>query len=360
MEIHRPVLVRMSWYTRFSTGKLSQYRRFPKVDLHRHLEGSLRLKTLVEIAETYDIPLPKENFRPLVQMQATDTLDSVTFLSKFKTLRQFYRSQEIIERVTREAVEDAARDGVLHLEMRFTPVALGRINGFPAAEVMDWVAASAREAARSFDISVRLIASINRHESLELAEEVARLAVERKDQGIVGIDLAGNEEQFSALPFAGLFREARQSGLRIVVHAGEWGGADNICEAIQVFEAERIGHGVRVVEDPAVVRLAAERGTTFEVCLTSNYQSGVIPSLQSHPLRQMIDAGLRVTLNSDDPSISGITLSDEYILAQVDMGLSSGALADCIYNGARAAFLSSVEKKNLLDRIVEALAFVTT
>lgn len=348
----------MSWYTRFSTGKLSLYRRISKVDLHRHLEGSLRLRTLSEIAAQQRIYLSAKDFRAHVQMQPGDPLTAATFLSKFQTLRQFYRSQEIIERLAREVVEDAARDGVVHLELSFTPVALGRVQGFAPEQVMDWVSHSAQEAAVNNNISVKLIASVNRHEPVELAEVVARLAAERIRNGIVGLDLAGNEAQFSALPFSGVFRRARDNGLHITIHAGEWGGPENVREAIEVFDADRICHGVRVMEDPAVVLLALEHGTSFDVCLTSNYQSGVVPSLAAHPLRHMLDAGLRVTLNTDDPSISGISLSDEYIVAHEEVGIDREAISRCLHNSVRAAFLAPDEKEKLFERLqVESFRF---
>lgn len=348
----------MSWYTRYSTGKLNYYRGFPKVELHRHLEGSLRVATLLEIAAQHGMRLPEADFYSLVQMQPGDSLTFSTFLSKFQTLRQFYRSPEVIERVTREAVEDAARDGIVYLELRFTPVALGRLQGYSAARVMDWVARSAGESAARCGIKVRLIASINRHEPVELAEEVARLASERIDQGIVGLDLAGNEAEFAALPFAGVFREARESGLHLTLHAGEWGGAENIREAIEVFGAERIGHGVRVIEDPAVVDLARERKTVFEVCITSNYQSGVVPALAAHPLPRLLNAGLAVTLNTDDPSISGISLSDEFTLAQEDLGLSGPVLAECTLTGIQAAFLPQDEKQAVEAQVENQLSAI--
>lgn len=318
------------------------YRKIPKVELHRHLEGSLRPGTLLEIAAQHGIPLPAGNFSALVQMQPGDPLNFTNFLSKFQTLRQFYRSPEVIERITREAVEDAAADGVRYLELRFTPVALGRLQGFSLARVMDWVTRAAQAASREFNLPLSLIASVNRHEPVELAEEVARLAAERIDSaggGIVGLDLAGSEAEFPGLPFAGVFREARESGLRITIHAGEWGGAENVREAIEALGAERIGHGVRVLEDPSVVALARERGAVFEVCMTSNHQSGVVANIAEHPLPRMIAAGLQVTINSDDPSISAITLSDEYRLAIETLGLSPDALAECICRAARASFL---------------------
>jgi len=311
----------------------------------------LRVKSLVEIAAQQGFFFPGQDLSALVQIQAREPLTFVNFLSKFQTLRQFYRSQEIIERLTREVIEDAARDGILHLELRFTPSALATVQGFTIVQVMDWVSCSAVDAAQKAGISVKLIASVNRNEPVALAEDVARLAAERLDQGIVGLDLAGNEAQFPALPFAGLFREAEQSGLHVTIHAGEWGGAENVREAIEELHAERVGHGVRVMESPSMVRAASERNIAFEVCLTSNIQSGVFPSLESHPLPRMLESGLCVTLATDDPSISGITLSEEYILAQEKLGIDRLLLERCILDGARAAFLPINEKELLQNQL---------
>jgi len=332
----------------------------PKVDLHRHLEGSLRIDTLVEIAAQYGIDLPAPGIEGLVQMQPGEPLNFGAFLSKFQTLRQFYRSREIIERVSREAVEDAARDGVIYLELRFTPVALGRLRGYAAGEVMDWVAASAQLAARACGITVRLIVSINRHEPLDAAEQVASLAAERIERGIAGLDLAGNEAEYPALPFAGLLREARESGLHLTVHAGEWGGGGNVREAIEVIGAQRIGHGTRILEDPAAVGLALERGTALEACLTSNYQSGVVPALAGHPLARLVEAGLNVTVNTDDPSISGITLTDEYHLAVAELGLEPAWLGRAACSAARAAFLPEAAREALVEQIERRLELFST
>jgi adenosine deaminase len=236
----------------------NKYLSLPKVELHRHLEGSLRLATMIDITRQHGITVPDSvlNLSGLVQVQDEDPLTFSNFLEKFKTLRLFYRSPEVIHRITREAIEDAARDSIRYLELRFTPVALSRAEGFPLHDVVDWVLTSANEAARENKIKVGLIASVNRHESLELAEQVAWLAAEHVKDGMVGMDLAGNEAEFSGMPFAGLLKEARQAGLHITIHAGEWGPAKNVREAIKDLGAERIGHGVRVMEDEEVVRLA--------------------------------------------------------------------------------------------------------
>jgi adenosine deaminase len=330
------------------------FRSYPKVELHRHLEGTLRIETMLEIARAHSITVPA-SLSGLVQVQDGDPLTFQNFLAKFNTLRLFYRSPDVIHRITREAIEDAARDNVRYLELRFNPVALSRAERFPMHEVMNWVITSAHEAARKYKIKVGLIASINRHESTELGEQVAWLAAEHIKDGVVGLDMAGNEADFPAQPFAGIIKEARQSGLHITIHAGEWAGAKNVREAIEEFSAERIGHGVRVMEDGYTAALAKERGTVFEVCVTSNYQSGVFPANEKHPLPRMLDAGLNVTINTDDPSVSRITLSHEYRVVCSELGVSVDVLKQRILASAQAAFLPEKDKNDLIKNVKKEL-----
>jgi adenosine deaminase len=329
------------------------YFAIPKVELHRHLEGSLRLRTMLEIARAQGITVPTNTgaLSSLVQVQEGEPSTYQNFLAKFSTLRLFYRSPEVICRITREAVEDAARDNVRYLELRFTPVALSRAERFPLGDVMDWVCESAMNSAAEFGVRVGLIVSVNRHESVELAEQVAWLAVARLGHGLVGLDLAGNEAEFPAQPFAGIFLEAKQSGLHLTIHAGEWGGAANVREAIELFKTDRIGHGVRVMEDPYSVAMARECGTAFEVCVTSNYQTGVTAASKEHPIINMLDEGVNVVIASDDPSISQITLTDEYHRVCEDMDLSHSKLKERVLAAAKAAFLPDLKRQALIDEL---------
>jgi adenosine deaminase len=342
----------MSFHMNLSPQQAAFYRSIPKVDLHRHLEGSLRLDTMQAVIREHEITMPMtRGLSALVQMQANEPSNFETFLSKFQTLRMLYRSPEIIQRVTREAIIDAAADNVRYLELRFSPAALSRVKQFPLGDVIDWVMDSASQASRECGIQVRLIVSINRHESVALGEEIARLAVERRGRGIVGLDLAGNEAQFPAAPFLDIFRQARAGGLKLTLHAGEWGGADNIRQALDEFDADRIGHGVRVVEDENLMAMAAERGTPFEVCLTSNFQSGVVAGFEGHYLPRLLAAGVNVTLNTDDPSIEGITLGSEYGLATEALGVSLPALKERILAASQAAFLPDAERRLLVESL---------
>jgi adenosine deaminase len=332
------------------------YKKLPKVELHRHLEGSLRVPTMMEIVRAHNLDVKNTGYlRPLVQVDHEEPYTFENFLAKFGTLRLFYKSPDIIKRLTWEAVEDAALDNIRYLELRFTPVALSRAEGFPMGQVVDWVIESVREASSQYGIIVRLIVSINRHESIAQAQKVIEIALDRMDKGIVGIDLAGNEAEFSAEPFQKLFSIAQEQGLRITIHAGEWGGADNVRKAIEDFGAERIGHGIRVLEDPEVVALARERRTVFEVCITSNHHSGVVDELGDHPIKQMIREGLNVTINTDDPSISRIDLSNEYQTVSEVFGMPLGILEERVLAAARASFLPDELRRRLTAQISEEM-----
>lgn len=342
------------WYP--AAPQDDEFVRMPKVDLHRHLEGSLRLETMLELARAGSIPLPEDGrLERLVQVQAGDPRTPANFLEKFKHQRPFYCSPAAIRRIAAEAVADAAADGVWLLELRFTPASLARTRGFSIPEVIDWVAGSVEQAGHAHGILTRLIVSVNRHDPLSLAETAAVAAAARRSGGVVALDLAG-DESISARPFLGLFREARQSGLQVCIHAGEWGGPENVREALEDFRAARIGHGVRIMEDPRLATLAREWATPFEVCLTSNVQSGVAAAPEAHPLPAMLSAGLNVTLNSDDPGIQRTRLSDEYRVACRALGLSRLALQERILAAAQASFLEEDGRRQLAARLRRAFA----
>ncbi|MCD4687306.1 MAG: adenosine deaminase [Anaerolineae bacterium] len=336
---------------------------WPKIELHRHLEGSIRLDTLIDVAREFDIELPAydvEDLRPHVQVTEADEASVQVFLSKFKVLRKFYCSMDIIRRIAREAVEDAAEDGVRYMELRFTPHALARQNNYSYRDVILAVCEAVTEASRERDIRVRLIISVNRHESIDIAHRVldATLALNRPE--IVALDLAGQEVGHSARPFRALFLRAQEAGLHTTVHAGEWDGPDNVREAIEVLNAERIGHGVRTIEDSGVVQLVRERGITLEVCPTSNVQSGVVKRLKNHPMIDLTYLNARTTINTDDPALSNITLTDELALCHLGLGLPLGEVKQCVMNAAFAAFLPDAEREVLIAEFRSAMGMDDT
>jgi adenosine deaminase len=344
-----------------STFKLRDLRKIiyqmPKIDLHRHLEGSLRLVTLSEIAHQHGVDLPSwspEELRPYVQV-VDDTPDFLGFLAKFKLLRRFYSSREAVMRVAFEAVADAAADNIRYLELRFNPAALALNQGFSFEDVADWVTIATQQAQQEYHIQVRLIVQLGRHEP-QYAHQLAEIAADRQDKGIVAIDLAGDEINYPITPhFVEVFTWARKQGLHITIHAAEAGGPSNAREAVERLGAERIGHGVQSREDLAVMDLLKKRQITLEICPTSNLQTGIIPKLANHPLYSFYQIGIPVTINTDDPSISNTTLTDEFQVAMRGANVPFRAIPEMILNAARAAFLPQPEKIKLVQWFEQAL-----
>ena len=329
----------------------------PKIDLHRHLEGSLRLESLLEIARQFELDVPVgdlEALRPLVQI-TDDPATHAAFLGKFTVLRRFYCSPEIIYRLAYEAVADAALDNVRYLELRFSPQALARARQFDLAEVTDWVITAVTQASHDYNIQVGLIISLVRHEPLEQAWQVARIAFDRVGKGILGIDLAGDEVNFPSGPFTPVFKTAKELGLGITIHAGEWASAEGVRQAIVDLSADRVGHGVRAMENSSVLRLIRERNVALEICLTSNLQTGVVYTADHHPLTDMLDLGLLATLNTDDPGVSHISLTDEYELATKALNLTYENLRQLTLNAASVAFLPENGRRQLLHTFAQLL-----
>ena len=322
----------------------------PKIELHRHLEGSIRLDTLVEVAKQYNIPLPAyevDGLRPHVQVTRDDPPTPQQFLSKFSILRQFFVAEDVIRRVAREVVEDAAADNIRYMELRFTPLALAKCMDFPLADVVAWVNETVHDTATRLGIRVGLIVAMNRHESVALGEQMMHLAVDFIGRGVAAVDLCGNEAGHPADPFTEIFMAAHQAGLGVTIHAGEWAGAENVIYAIEQLHARRIGHGVRAIENPMALQLIHDYGACLEVCPTSNLQTGVAASVDQHPLLGLHTLGLNISLNTDDPTVNNTTLTDEYALAVQGMGFSIESLQDCILNAVQGTFLSPDDKATL-------------
>ena len=324
----------------------------PKIDLHRHLEGSLRLETLSEIGREKHLDVPAvdaEALRPYVQF-TDDVPDFHGFLAKFKVLRHFYTDSESVARLTHEAVADAAADNVKYLELRFNPVALSAVHGFGLEQVTEWVVDAMNLAQQQFGIQTGLIIQIGRDEHPSVARALAHTAIDFRNHGVVGIDLAGDEILFPAAPFGPTFLWAKAQGLHITVHAGEVGPAANVREAVELLGAERIGHGVRAIEDPSTVAFLEREGIALEICPTSNQHTGVIPDLAVHPLGALRDRGVRVTINTDDPGISNITLTDEYVTVVEQMAMPAKAVSEAILCAAQSSFLPAEERSLLVAR----------
>jgi adenosine deaminase len=233
---------------------------------------------------------------------------------------------------------------------------LAHAQGFSYSEVTDWVCSTVKRAENDCKIKVRLIVQIGRDERVETAWQLADVAIAYKERGVVGLDLAGDEVNHPATPFASVCRYAKEAGLCLTVHAGEAGRAWNVREAIELLGADRIGHGVRSAEDLSVIDLLKQRGIALEMCPTSNIQTGVVHFLGLHPLRPFHQIGLKVTINTDDPSISNITLTYEYFTAITGIGLRLKDIYQTILNSAEASFLPPAERAELVEWFRQALS----
>lgn len=302
-----------------------------KTDLHRHLEGSVRPATVAEVCDKHRVPIPTYDWRKLADLlrlkEPAANLEG--FFEPLKIIMASFVDKEAISRITYEVIEDAAADNVQQLELRFSPEFMAYYHRLNVRDVMDGVVDAVKIAQKKLTPSVGLIVIITRNLSAESTGipwpspmQIASLAVEYMEKGVVGLDLAGKEEGFPPELFAQPFTVARNEGLGITVHAGEEAGPDYIRSAVETLRASRIGHGVRIVEDPELLELAKDRRVAFEVCPTSNVLTGSVGSIEEHPIRKMYEEGLAVTINTDDPTICGATLTDEYVLAMEKFSFS--------------------------------------
>ena len=304
-------------------------RAFPKVDLHRHLEGCITAETLVSVAEKYGGCLPAytvEELRPHVQMDA-ELPSFTTFLRKFLVYRGFYTCREAICEIAYTAVRDAALDNIKYLELRYSPSHFAGTK-FIEAEVVGWINGAISRASAEFSIIVVPILTISRDYGFELAGRTVSHAVGLDPGVFYGLDIAGNEVLNPALPFRELFGRAKDSGFGLTIHAGEAGGPENVLQAVVDFSADRIGHGVRSIESLEVMRVLRDRRIMLELCLTSNVHTGVVPSIDAHPIRKLMEFGIPVSINSDDPAISATSLSLEYARASEFLGFTEPELRE--------------------------------
>lgn len=294
----------------------------PKAEVHLHLDGSLRIDTALELARTRGIDAPRDwtgmSAALIAPMPCTTQAE---LLRAFDLPIALMQDAEALHRVTAELVETKAADAVRYVEIRWGP-RLHLSGGLSLAEGIAAVCAGAREAAARTGVVVRLIATALRsHDpdgNVELAETAARFI----DAGLTGWDLAGPEERFpDPLDHARAFEAARAQGLRVTIHAGEWGGAAQVRRALAVGP-ERIAHGPGAVDDAGLVAELRARAITLDLCPTSNWQAGIVDSVAAHPLARLHRAGVPVTLNTDDTTVSDISLSEEYVKAVEMIGLT--------------------------------------
>ncbi|MGB9095363.1 adenosine deaminase [Erwinia sp.] len=326
--------------------------QLPLTDIHRHLDGNIRAQTILDLGREFNLTLPAttlELLRPHVQVTQTEP-DLVSFLNKLDWGVKVLGSLEACRRIAQENVEDAARAGIHYAELRFSPGYMAMTHNLPVAGVVEAVIEGVRAGCKQHNIDVRLIGIMSRTFGEEAClRELEGLLAHR--DGITALDLAGDELGFPGSQFLSHFNRARDAGFRITVHAGEAAGPESIWQAIRELGAERIGHGVKAVEDPALMDFLAAHKIGVESCLTSNIQTSTVASLAQHPLAKFLDHGILATINTDDPAVQGIELPYEYEIAAPQAGLSLAQMRTAQENGLKIAFLTDAEKEAVRARV---------
>lgn len=322
-------------------------RELPKTDLHLHLDGTVRPQTYVELAAS----LPGMGRPTLEDVEKAITVGPEVrslagFLSRFPVINRVTQTEAALRRITREALEDAHRSGVRYAELRFAPW-LHTEAGLSPEQVVDAVLEGVEEASRTWPVLARLILVVMRGRPEEENHRVIDLAARYRDQGVAGVDLAGDEAAYPPDGYRAVFRRARDLGLNVTIHAGEAGGPENVWVAVRELGARRIGHGSRAVEDPALLEHLKEHGIWIESCITSNLQTGAARSPEEHPFGRFLAEGVPVTLNSDDPQVSRINLATEWALATEVFNLDFDQLARLALNGVEAAFVPEATRAML-------------
>lgn len=325
---------------------LALLRALPKTDLHCHLDGSLRLQTILELADRQGIDLQAKDeaelARRLQMGEATGSLEA--YLEAFSITLAVLQEADALRRAAYELVVDQAEDGVRHVEVRFSPL-LNTERGLSPDAVIEAVVDGLRAGEQETGATSGVIVCAMRHLPPDRSLEMAELATRWAGRGVVGFDLAGDEAAHPPAPHEAAFLRAREAGLWITCHAGEAAGPDSIAQAIHRCGADRIGHGVSLRDDPALLAYVDDHRIALECCPSSNLQTGAVRTLAEHPIRLFRARGLRTTVNTDNRLITDTTVSRELLRLHVEGGLSLRELIACVIDGWKSAFLPRADRQ---------------
>ncbi|MCH5465316.1 adenosine deaminase [Levilactobacillus tujiorum] len=328
-------------------------RRYPKVELHCHLDGSISLPALRKMAAVTgaELPASDEALRKLVSAPI-DTVSLIDYLKRFQVVTDLMQTPEQLRIAGYDMVQTAAADGLIYLETRFAP-AIFTEKGLSIREAIAATLDGLHAGSQEFGIPVNAIICAMRDRPLDECITVFQTAAEFKDQGVVGLDFAGDEYHHPTLDLADAVRAGQATGLPFTIHAGEAGPVDNVVVAL-TLGAKRIGHGVHMSGFPAAIAQTKEAGATIEICPTSNIQTKAVQSWDDFPLAEFLSAGLKVTVNTDDRTVSNVTLTDEFITLRKHFGLDWSLLERLTLNAIDAAFIDDDQKETLRAKVLAA------
>ncbi len=335
---------------------LEVFRTLPKADLHVHLDGSLRLETILDLARSEGIELPADSVAGLRDaIGCGNNFGSlVEYLRGFDITLRVMQTEPSLERIAFELAEDAHRENVRYMEVRYAPMLHTR-RGLKLTRVVEAVLAGLRRARETYGIKANVIICGIRNISPESSLEMAELAVAYKSRGVVGFDLAGAEADFPPKHHRAAFQLVRDNNINCTIHAGEAYGPESIAQAIHVCGAHRIGHGCRLIEDGDLLQYMNDHRMPLECCPSSNVQTGAVKDLASHPLKLYFDLGCRVTINTDNRLITDTSVSKELYLVHSQMGVPFSDVKAMIVAGFKSSFQPFHEKQAMLRRVTAEL-----
>ena len=321
----------------------------PLLDLHRHLDGNIRPATIWQLAEKNSIALPVsqfDDFIPYVQIQQSES-DLLAFLKKLDWGVAVLKSLDDVKQVAFENVEDAFNAGLNYTELRFSPYYMAMNHKLAISDVVAAIIDGVNLGVKTFAVKVGLIGILSRTFGVEQCQLELDALLTHKEH-LIAIDLAGDEYNFPGELFVSHFKQVRNAGLQVTVHAGEAGGAKSVWQAINELGATRIGHGVATIEDEKLMSFMVNNNIAIESCLTSNFQTGTVTDLSKHPLKAFLDYGIKACLNTDDPAVQGIEIKDEFAVARQVLKLNNDEITQLQKNALDVCFLSASDKKALM------------
>lgn len=328
----------------------------PKTDLHVHLDGSVRVATVLELAKKNKVELPTTDQKQLqkILVPGLRCNNLVEYLGIFEIILSVLQEEEALARVAFELAEDAAEENVRYMEVRYSP-ALHTNNGMELATIVDAVLDGLGRAERRHNIKTGIIVCGIRERDPETSLSIADLAVDYKNRGVVGFDLAGDEQNYSAEYHLKAFDQIKRNNINSTLHAGEAGGPESIHQALHYCGAHRIGHGTRLKEDMDLLNYVNDHRVPLEVCLTSNIQTKVTPSYGEHPFKYYYDRGLRVTINTDNRLLADTSVTHELYLAAKHFNLGLDDVKKIILSGFKSAFMPAGQKADVLAEVSKEL-----
>lgn len=330
------------------------FKKLPKIELHCHLDGSVRPETIIELAKIEGIKLPSYDIETIknIMIAPMECTSLNEYLEKFEIPVAIMQSKENLKRITYELMEDSAKENIKYIEIRFAPL-LHTNKGLSSEEIIQSVLEGIKEGEKNYDIKGNLILSFLRHMPAETIYEVIEAGKKYLGDGVVAIDLCASEDKGFCEKFIQPFLLGKEYGYKVTIHAGETGIGENVLDAVQMLGAERIGHGIHIKNCKEAYDIVKEKNIVLEMCPTSNVQTKAVDSFEVHPILDFHKDGIKVTINTDNRTVSNTTLTKECHVIKDNFNIDLDIYKNIYFNSVNAAFIDCQTKENLKNLLIE-------